>query len=124
MPLISAGSPGDSWLLYKMLLALPPSTTPVVKRLKCDGSEGTTPVDTTTLYTAPFSQAASADERARLGEVVVGQPMPYPSKPGAAEDAAFGDPLTEAPLSFDQLERVRLWIAQGAKLEECGACEP
>jgi hypothetical protein len=124
MPLISPGAPGDSWLLYKMLLALPPETTPVTRRSKCDGTQGAKPVSTDALYTAPFTRAVSADERARLGEVVGGQPMPYPPKPGAPEDAAVSDPLTEAPLSFGQLERVRLWIAQGAALQECGPCEP
>ncbi len=124
MPLISPGAPGDSWLLYKMLLALPPTTTTAARRIKCDGTEGTTPIDTASLYSAPYSRTASVEERAKLGEVVVGQPMPYPSKPGTPEDAAVGDPKTEAPLSFEELERVRLWIAQGASLQECGECEP
>ncbi len=123
MPLINPGVPGDSWLLYKMLLALPPETTPVTRRSKCDGTQGAVPISTDALYTTPFTRAVSASERARLGEVVGGQPMPYPPKPGAPEDAAVSDPLTEAPLSFGQLERVRLWIAQGAALEDCGPCE-
>jgi hypothetical protein len=124
MPLINPGAPGDSWLLYKMLLALPPATTPVTRRSKCDGTPGAVPVSTSELYSVAFTPTVSAEERARLGEVVGGHPMPYPPKPGAPEDAAVSDPLTEAPLSFGQLERVRLWIAQGAALEDCGPCEP
>jgi hypothetical protein len=87
MPIITAGEPGNSWLLYKTLLAIP--------------AAGDAGAEASALPTA------SSDERARLGELILGQAMPYPSTPTAGELAA-------SPLTVEQLETLSAWIAQGA----------
>lgn len=115
MPIIAPGNAGSSFLLYKMLIAqpAPPGGLPA-QRLKCDGSNGTPPH-------APFEPpipflALSEEERERLTDRVTGNVMPYPARPGS-EDRTNN--LSEA-----ELLRISAWIAQGAHVEECGACEP
>ncbi|HEX7600197.1 MAG TPA: hypothetical protein VF316_01285 [Polyangiaceae bacterium] len=96
MPLIDPGNPGNSFLLYKLLLTPPPSDGRPEK--SCTPSP----------YLLPETNVASglADgERSRLGDYVLGLPMP-----------ASGAGLDET-----QLERLRLWIAQGANVESCPA---
>ncbi|MFO0677327.1 MAG: hypothetical protein U0169_12400 [Polyangiaceae bacterium] len=114
MPLVDPGNPGNSWLLYKLLLTPRPATPlPESVRPKCNGDTGTKPVSAA----APDTGDMGADERKRLGDVVSGQPMPYPSY------ASSGALVYDSALSNEELQRIRLWIAQGARVEECGACE-
>ena len=97
MPIIDPGNPGNSFLLYKLLLA-PPTVGGRPEDGGCDGGKA-----------APLAGAASAladGERERLGNYVLGMPMP-------ADRAYLGDA---------QLDRLRLWIAQGAKVEDCSKC--
>ncbi|MGH7270637.1 MAG: hypothetical protein ACREJ3_09420, partial [Polyangiaceae bacterium] len=79
-----SGDPGDSWLLYKLLMAVP------------------TPGD------AGAITALSASERATLSSFIPGREMPFPSDPGAPLDAPG------AQLSIAQIETISTWIAQGA----------
>jgi hypothetical protein len=53
-------------------------------------------------------------EHSILSDFVPGREMPFPP----ASVSSF----REQALSFDERERIRLWIAQGANLEECGGC--
>lgn len=96
MPLIDPGNPGNSFLLYKMLLP-PPSE---VERVFDGGADCGVALDVTP---TSVGSALADGERRRLGDYVLGLSMP-----------ALSQPLTEA-----QLERLRLWIAQGAKVEDC-----
>jgi len=115
MPLIDPGNPGNSFLVYKMLLTPRPATPlPVSIRPKCTGETGTLPVSAN----VPDTGDMSAEERQRLGNFVPGNPMPYPSF------TSSGALVYDSALSGEELQRVRSWIAQGAKVEECGACEP
>ncbi len=86
------GDPGNSWLIYKLLLAVPP-TTPLS-------------VNAYSVAWQPLSDA----ERARLANFIPGREMPFPPNPSAPLDA---NPLA---LTLDQLEDVSLWIAQGANI--------
>jgi hypothetical protein len=53
-----------------------------------------------------------------LSDFVLGREMPYPNMgPDGPTDGTPG-------LNFGELERLRLWIAQGAPIQDCGACEP
>ncbi|WP_394826561.1 hypothetical protein [Pendulispora albinea] len=113
VPLVDPRAPGNSWLLYKLLIAPPPPPgTPASHRLKCDGSPGTAPQG----HVPPPVPIAdlSDDERARLSEFVGGNVMPYPPNPGTGDRSEN--------LSFDELQRISGWIDQGAVLQKC-ACE-
>ncbi len=115
MPLIDPFSPGNSWLLYKVLLATPtiPAKFQPAVRMKCDGTTSTQPVvQVKTLQSTVMDDT----ERGILSDYVLGREMPYPYY------SATG-PLDSQGLTFEELERVRLWIAQGAVVDECGACE-
>ena len=116
MPLIEPGNPGNSYLLYKLLLAAPPDepTSPSV-RPKCNGGAGSPPVGPFPVASTTYSPLPEP-ERQRLGNYIRGNAMPFPDRPGM-EDRSQN-------LTFDELERVRAWIAQGANVVDCGGCEP
>ncbi len=116
MPIVAPGSPGNSWLMYKMLLAVPrgdDAGAPALrKRCFPNVDKPNPPIDPfggAPPSAAPFLRL-DAMERARLSDLVLGNAMPYPSPDNA--------------ISFAELERVRLWIEQGAEVDDCGACEP
>lgn len=111
MALIEPGDPGSSWLLYKMELApLPPHDAPKGPRTVCEGA----PSPTAAAY-APLApiEPVTSRERERLGDYVLGRPMPYP-----AHEAAYAF----QPLTFQEREQVRVWIARGADVRDCGPC--
>jgi hypothetical protein len=178
MPIIDpgtggTGNPGDSWLLYKMLMAVPgPDTT------SCDGGaadassaadagDSTVPTDATAPATsdataeATAEAAAAADdsgtsgegggaedagedatpgaattmlptnvcglyalswqplsssERATLANLVPGREMPFPSSPSPDAAVGIGSPISD-------LERISLWIAQGATIPTGGCTQ-
>jgi hypothetical protein len=166
MPIIDAtNDPGNSWLMYKVLLATP-SPEPVVDA-GASGSEDAGAPDATTDAGGPGSGAeagapevgadagaleadasaadasaadASTDaaaeagvpssppivppvnvagahalpwqpipaaERASLSNYVLGREMPFPPVPGQLNS-------TTSPLTVDEMERLSLWISQGA----------
>jgi hypothetical protein len=110
MPIVAPGNPGNSWLMYKLLLAVPQETSDLGVATCNNGA--LSPV-------APLGPSTSflpltADERTRLADHMRGNSMPYPTKPGAPENAQN--------LTFQELERVRSWITQGAIVEDCSAC--
>ncbi len=119
MPIVDPGDPGNSWLLYKTLLAPPPAMSAPDFALVCGGSviqpapsfEDITPG-------APMSN----DERARLANFIPGREMPYPTAPGAGDPVPPDKTLDNPTLSIDELERLRIWIAAGATVVDCSTC--
>ncbi len=119
MPLIdpgdgtgSGGNPGNSWLLYKLLLAVPtPAGTSGAAAAGCDGGT-TTPTDVSGLHLVAWQPSSSdlastwVGRNTSLSEYVLGREMPYPADPSA--------PLSQntAALTIDQLELISRWIAQ------------
>lgn len=111
------GEPGASWLMYKIEMA----PHPVTDAGAASNALCTPPASSDAVLTpgdpyvprAPIVRAASNDERERLGDLMLGAPMPYPQ-------SAVG--YNTQPLTFEERERVRRWIAQGAPTPECGGC--
>jgi hypothetical protein len=120
MPLIDPGNPGNSWLLYKVDVAPPPATVRpfAPPTYACSGGLREPTATFVLPRLAPGAQTyASEAERVRLSELILGRAMPFPvsSSGGYADEA----------LTFDEREKVRLWIkrlAPGAALPECGGC--
>jgi hypothetical protein len=106
------GNPGNSWLLYKILLApLPQAGTPL--SYTC-----TAPLSPPVAYERLLqtqTDAPTALETSVLQDYVPGREMPYPLA-GAA--TTYG----QLPLTFNERELVRMWIAQGAKAPDCQGC--
>jgi hypothetical protein len=110
MPIIDPGNPGNSYLLYKLLLAAgSPALSP--NPLSCGGTAVTPlplPVSqATTANPAPTTVALSNSERSILNDFIEGEQMPYPPNPA---------------LAIDELERISTWIAQGAQVVPCPNC--
>ncbi|MBX3206925.1 MAG: hypothetical protein KF764_17775 [Labilithrix sp.] len=132
MEIIKPGDPGSSWLLYKVELA----RTPVVDAgpapdVFCTPPEGAPAVPApappfTTL--APARTSADEVERAILNDYVTGREMPYPYLPSTyvppPPTATEPHPSAYAytALDFQERERIRIWIARGAAIRECGGC--
>jgi hypothetical protein len=112
MPIIDPGSPGNSWLMYKTLLALPPAQDDMIQGV-CG------PEVTASTFGSDLVSPVTIDERARLSNFILGREMPYPTTPSQGEPSANpGD----NPLSIQELERVRAWIEQGATVDDCNMC--
>jgi hypothetical protein len=124
MPIIDPGSgagassgAGNSWLMYKLLLAVPSASA--MPNVGCDGGV-ITPTDVSMIHLVEqpaFADPANDPARATLSNNVLGREMPFPSDPGASLQNAGG-----APLTIDELERVSRWIAQ--PLPDGGALVP
>ncbi len=113
MPLVDRGNPANSWLLYKILMAPFPSVDAgAPPSPACQPPVPPRSLDYTPLV--PVAELPEPAEQQLLRDMILGQEMPPPS-PASAGYA--GQPLT-----FAERERVRLWIAQGADVYECGAC--
>ena len=116
MPIVSsAGSPGESWLMYKLLLAIPPtcSSTPAADAGGVPPPcTATAPGPTKQALAVPWSLMADS-ERATLSDWIPGREMPFPSNPNADPGTAL------EPLTADELETVSLWILQGAAVPDC-----
>ncbi len=114
-PIIDPGHAATSWLMYKIAMAPAPDNSLVTDApLKCPDAAGkSAPPQSVGIKTSAYPP--SADEQAVLSDAILGRPMPYPSygpKPTYATNA----------LDFEERERVRLWIDQGAAVEPCGIC--
>jgi hypothetical protein len=96
----AGGDPSNSWLLYKLLLAMPSACPTEGDAGDCDAGAPPTAPPTYNVAWQPLSD----DARTTLAELVQGYWMPYP--PGA-------------PLSIPQLETVSFWIAEGAPVPSC-----
>jgi hypothetical protein len=112
MPLIDPEEPGNSWLLYKIELARPPTVDAgAASAYICNKVPDKDEVALATVDPYRFVvkvEPPSDLERAILQDHVPGREMPFPSQ--------------TQPLTFDERQRLRLWIAQGAKMTECGGC--
>jgi hypothetical protein len=100
MPIIDPGSggtgdPGNSYLLYKVLMAPPMAGT---------GGAPQQQVYSVTEY--PFSDA----ERQALAALIPGREMPFPT-------VVKTTPRTST-MTFDQMQQLSLWIAQGANVPQ------
>ncbi len=110
MPIIDPGNPGNSWLIYKLLLAAGnPTVSP--DPVSCGGTS-VSPLPAPALNSDTANPNAptvllSDSERSILSELVIGEQMPYP--PNTA-------------LGLDELERISAWIAQGATVVQCPNC--
>jgi hypothetical protein len=167
MPILDAngttnGNPGNSWLMYKILLSMPSpepvdagtSGPPLVEAGGEDAGPDATlsapdggaadagamdagapadaggppdasvseagtseggmpapmvipPADVSRVHSPVTWQAVSAAERLTLSNYILGREMPFPPPPNMLN--ASNDPLT-----LQEMERVSLWIAQGA----------
>ena len=120
MALIEKGNPGASWLMYKIEMAPHPvvdASTGASEAILCTPPAGAMPIPPPAAAYAPLAPIipeASDSERTRLEDYILGRYMPYP---------APSVDVTNQPLTFDERERVRLWIAQGADTtHDCGGC--
>jgi hypothetical protein len=94
-PIIDPGHAATSWLMYKVSLA-PLGTTPIP-------ATSTPPTPTRITQVDPGD-----DERAVLSDYVLGTQMPFPT---------YGNNASANPLTFEERERIRLWIDQGALVD-------
>jgi hypothetical protein len=115
-PIIEPGDPGNSWLMYKLLLAVPSDPTAAVDPEGDCERKPHASIDPKN----PVTDMGDS-ERAALSDFVLGREMPFPSAPGGLPD---GVPSDNPTLTLDQLERVRMWIAQGAELPEADCTCP
>jgi hypothetical protein len=120
MPIIDPGSPDTSWLLYKIELAKEPAIDSGgpetwICNAKPDVDELALPTIDPLRYDVRVRQPQDL-ERSILSDYVPGREMPYPS--------TFITSSRQQALTFDERERIRLWIAQGANMTECGGCTP
>ncbi len=98
MAVIAASEPGNSWLVYKTLLAIP--DPPDAEVLPLEGGAGA--------YAQSLVTPVSASERAILSNFITGQAMPYPY-PSTAEPS-------QGAITEGDIERLSLWIAEGAQV--------
>jgi hypothetical protein len=117
------GDPGNSFMLYKLLLASPLGMSTTVQPSYCNDAGVKAPPAMGPFHTVAW-QPLSVDEHERLSNLIPGREMPYPSDPSVALNAATNT------LTLDELELVSAWIAQvrtgGAPLvpATCAACVP
>lgn len=109
MAIIAPGDPGDSWLLYKLLMADPPPCSSTPGAAPCDAGVATVEDD---LWNVPWTPISDS-ERATLAGYIPGREMPYPTDPNAPLAGAT------APLTVDELDLVSEWILQGASVQTC-----
>ena len=72
------------------------------------------PVDAPYSSLAPIRAVADDTERQILSDFILGREMPYP-----ATQVAYAT----QPLTFLERETIRIWIANGAKVYDCGGCQ-
>jgi hypothetical protein len=93
---MGSGDPGNSYLIYKTLMAetgaLPATATPLPN-----------------VYSVAWAPLAD-DERQTLASLIPGREMPL---------ASTVTDTVNTGLAVDSLERLSLWIAQGAPLSLC-----
>jgi hypothetical protein len=109
MPIVDPGAPGDSWVMYKLLLAYPATCSSTAGAPVCDAS---VPGVMNDLHSRPW-QGISTAERATLSSYVLGVAMPFPV-------TLTADPTTALePLTLDELEQMAYWILDGAAVPAC-----
>ena len=132
MPLVSAnaepgsGNPGASWLMYKVLLGqLRPIDDGLDAGAATCGEDGSVPAPVLQLPTPQPNLMLSPAEQQILSQYILGNQMPYPLNIPANEATPASEvtPTSSTlPLTFQELERIRAWIAQGAVVTQCTSC--
>jgi hypothetical protein len=126
MALVDPGNPGGSWLLYKVLLGqLRAVDQGLDAGVATCGAGGTAPLPVAQTTLPQPTPLITADERARLSEYVLGNQMPYPLNLPSSTPTPItptDDESSTLPLTYEELQRVRAWITQGAKTAECPSC--
>jgi len=119
MAVIKPFEPDNSWLMYKVELARPTTidagTLPTIVCAPPQGQPAFPPRQGRYVPLAAAYTTADDIDRTVLSDYVLGREMPYPNKP--QETTAF-----ETPLTFAEREAIRIWIAQGAVVTDCGGC--
>jgi len=111
MPIVQAGTPGNSWLMYKLLMAVPSACSSTVGAAACDASA---PEVMNNVHTEAWGDMSDS-ERATLANMVPGREMPFPSNPSAS----LGIGMATEPLTLDELEIMNDWILEGAPVNAC-----
>jgi hypothetical protein len=101
----TTGEPGDSWMIYKLLLASPSPCT------EMDG--GIIPCFNP--HSEPW-QPISESERAVLANYVIGREMPFPQSDPNIDDAS----APVGTLTTQMLEALSYWMLEGAPVPSCG----
>jgi hypothetical protein len=115
MAIIGSADPGESWLLYKLLMAVPPPCSSTPASPDACNDAGATDFDGGSSHDVSWAPLSDA-ERATLAGIIPGREMPFPANPSAALD----DPTNiAANLTQYELELVSLWIQQGAVVPSC-----
>jgi len=117
MPIIDPGTngvgdPGNSWMLYKVLLGAPsPASTPALN-YSCSYDSFTTALS----WGKGETPMVLPGERDILSNYVIGREMPYPFDPSTPESQGGGSAADA--LTLQEMERLRLWIKQGAQFDD------
>jgi hypothetical protein len=125
MPLVTPGNPGSSYIMYKVLLN---GRRPIDQGLDAGNPTCGVPVRQLPVENTALPQPSltlSDNERTLLGQYILGDPMPYPLNLPDNVPTPVGpndDESATLPLTFEELERLRAWIAQGAAVTQCPAC--
>ena len=118
MPIVDPGNPGNSWLMYKVELPRLPLPLATTSHYACTNGLLEPQVNFAFTPLAPNAQRSADEiERSILSDYILGREMPFPA-PGA-------DFYEVLPLTFDEREKVRLWIQglpKGSSVPECGGC--
>jgi hypothetical protein len=139
MALILPNDPGQSWLMYKLELAAHPKVDAGAKpNFICtppnnvaSNDAGASDGGVSSARFAPFALGARVEadeiERAILNDFILGREMPYPAPPAELipiPTTANPNPsnYSRTPLTFEEREQIRIWIARGAQTTECGGC--
>ncbi len=115
VPIVQAGTPGNSWLMYKLLMAVPPACSSTAGAAACDAS---VPGVMNNVHTEEWGDM-SESERATLTNMVTGREMPFPSDPSQVDNAGNLLGTATEPLTLDELETVNDWILEGAPVNAC-----
>ncbi len=132
MEIIKPGDPGSSWLMYKMELAPQPVVDAgPMPPVACTPPAGAPSIPAPASSYTPLAPARTNPddiERAILSDYVLGREMPYPYTPSTyvlpPPSPANPNPTAYfyTPLDFQEREKIRIWIARGAEIRECGGC--
>jgi len=111
MPIVQAGTPGNSWMMFKLLMAVPPNCSSTAMAAPCDASA---PEVMNNVHTEPWGDMGES-ERGTLANMVQGREMPFPANPGQEP----GQGVAPEALTLDELELVNDWILEGAPVNAC-----
>ena len=111
MPIIdpgtgAGGNPANSWLIYKLLMAVPPAQSSTPGGSACNGAAAPDAGPLHLLAPPALTDPVHDPARSSLRDFVLGREMPFPSNPAQPLEQA------SAPLTLGELELITRWIAQ------------